>query len=119
MIFDYSVQRTFSESIDIVDIGNTALRCTEDDGMEYYVITRTIMGKFHIIKFGPVLPDIPVLIPDFTVSYKKFDYKEAPIFKEVDKFINDGRKKIKSVEEITEYEAWQIFPAIQEFFERA
>lgn len=119
MILEYSVQRTFDESIDIVDIGNTALRCVGSKLDEYYIILKTIMGKVSIIKFGPVLPDIEILQNDFSVNYKKIDYKEPAIFKEIDKFINDFRKEITSVEEITEYEAWQAFPAIQELFENA
>lgn len=117
MVFEYSVQRTFSESIDVVDIGNTALRCTGSKLDDYYIILKTVMGKVSIIKFGPVVPDIDVLFNDFSVVYKKIDYKENLISKEVDKFINDYKKEITKVEEITEYEAWQAFPAIQQCFE--
>jgi hypothetical protein len=53
------------------------------------------------------------------VSYKKIDYKEALICKEIDKFINDFKKEISSVEEITDYEAWQAFPKVQQLFENA
>ena len=119
MIFEYSVKKTFDESIDIVDIGNTALRCVGSKLDEYYIILKTTMGKVSIIKFGPVLPDIEILQNDFSVSYKKIDYKEPAIFKEVNTFINDFKKEITSVEEVTEYEAWQAFPAIQEQFENA
>ena len=45
MIFEYSVQRTFDEMIDIVDIGNTALRCTNSEMCDYYIILKTIMGE--------------------------------------------------------------------------
>ena len=117
MVFEYSVQKTFNESIDIVDIGNTALRCVGNRYDEYYMILKTIMGKVSILTFGPVTPDIEVLLNDFLVSYKKIDYKEAAIHKEVSKFINDFRKEITSVEEITEYEAWQAFPEVQQLFE--
>jgi hypothetical protein len=117
MIIEYSVKKTFNESIDIVDIGNTALRCVDGCRDEYYIILKTVMGKVSIIKFGPVCPDLDMLINDFSVSYKKMDYKEMAIHKEVDKFINDFKKEITSVEEITEYEAWQAFPAIQQCFE--
>lgn len=117
MIFEFSVRRTFTESIDVVDIGNTALRCTNGDMETYYIITKTIMGKTHIIKFGPICPDIELLISDFSVSYKKIDYKENLLFKEIDKFINDYKKEIDTVEEITEYEAWEDFPQIKQLFE--
>ena len=117
MIFEYSVQRTFNEAIDVVDIGNTALRCTSSKLDNYYIILKTIMGKTSILKFGPICPDVEVLLNDFTVSYKKIDYKEAAIGKEIDKFINDFKKEINTVEEITEYEAWKDFPEIQQWFE--
>lgn len=117
MLFEFAVQRTFNESIDIADIGNTALRCTNTKLDNYYIIVKTIMGKTSILKFGPVCPDLEVLLNDFSVSYKKFDYKENIICKEIDKFINDFKKEINSVEEITDYEAWQDFPAIQQWFE--
>lgn len=119
MIFEYSVQKTFNESIDVVDIGNTALRCHGSKLDFYYIILKTVMGKTSILKFGPVMPDIDVLFNDFTVSYKKIDYKENLIEKEVDKFINDYKKEITLVEEITEYEAWQDFPDIHNQFDNA
>lgn len=119
MIFEYSATRTFNEMIDIVDFGNTALKCVNTKLEEHYIILKTIMGKVHIIKFGPVCPDIDLLIPEFVVSYKKIDYKESLIEKEIDKFINDGKKGINLVEEITEYEAWQAFPDIHQCFENA
>ena len=117
MVFEFSVQRTFNESIDIVDIGNTALRCTNQDMDTWYLIIKTIFGKTSIIKFGPICPDIDVLLNDFSVNYKKFDYKESVIHKEIDKFINDFKKEIDEIEEIPEYEAWQGFPVIQQQFE--
>ena len=119
MIFEYSIQKTFNEAIDVVDIGNTALRCVGSRLDEYYMILKTIMGKVSIIKFGPIVPDLEVLMNDFEVSYKKIDYKENLISKEVNKFINDFKKEITQVEEITEYEAWRAFPEIQQWFENA
>ena len=117
MIFEYAVQKTFNETIDVVDIGNTALRCHGKKLDFYYIILKTVMGKTHIIKFGPIIPDLEVLFPDFSVNYKKIDYKENLIEKEVDKFINDYKKEITLVEEVTEFEAWQDFPQIQQCFE--
>ena len=119
MIFEYSVQKTFNETIDVVDIGNTALRCQGKKLDFYYIILKTVMGKTSILKFGPVMPDADVLFNDFSVTYKKIDYKENLIEKEVDKFINDYKKDIIMVDEITEYEAWLDFPPIKQFFENA
>lgn len=117
MLFEFSVQKTFTQSIDIVDMGNTALRCTNPHMENFYIIIKTVLGKTSILKFGPVCPDLDILLEDFSVMYKKLDYKETAIFKEIDKFINDFKKSIETVEEITEYEAWKEFPNIQQFFE--
>lgn len=117
MIFEFAVQRTFNESIDVVDMGNTALKCSNKNMEIFYLITKTVFGKTHILKFGPVCPDIEMLINDFSVSYKKIDYKENLIFKEIDKFINDFKKEVDTVEEVTEYEAWQDFPSIKQLFD--
>lgn len=119
MIFEYSVQRTFNESIDVPDIGNMALRCTSRNVYDFFIITKTVMGKTNILKFGPVCSDLEALMEDFSVVYKKIDYKESSIFKEVDRFINDYKKDIDEVLEITEYEAWQQFPPIKQYFENA
>ena len=94
MVFEFSVQKTFEQSIDIVDIGDTALRCTNKNMDNYYMIIKTNLGKVGIIKYGPVCPDIEALLNDFSVSYKKIDYKESMIRKEIDKFINDFKQPI-------------------------
>jgi hypothetical protein len=119
MVFEFSVQKTFNQSIDVVDMGNTALRCTNRLMEDYYLIIKTVLGKSHIMKFGPVCPDLDILIDGFSTSYTKIDYKENKIYKEIDKFINDFKKEIDSIEEITEYEAWSAFPSIQQQFENA
>lgn len=118
MIFEYSVQKTFNESIDIVDIGNTALRCTNNKHDVYYIIIKTLFGKTSIIKFGPICSDLEVLLQDFSVNYKKVDYKETIICNEISKFINDFRKEIITIEEVTDYEAWLDFPEVQQYFEK-
>jgi hypothetical protein len=119
MVFEFSIKKTFDQSIDIVDMGNTALRCTNHKMDSYYIIIKTVFGKTSIIKYGPVCPDLDTLLDDFNVCYKKLDYKESAIYKEIDKFINDYKKEIENIDEITEYEAWQDFPKIQENFENA
>lgn len=116
MLFEYSATRTFNETIDLVDIGNTAIRCIAGI-YDYYMIIKTVYGKTSILTFGPTNPDFEELAEDFSVSYKKMDYKENKICKEITKYINNPYSEIERVEEIPEFEAWVNFPKIKELFE--
>ena len=83
MIFEYDQQPVFMKNIQIDDIGNVALRCSNEKGQEYYIIVQTFLGKTALMKFGPVYPDINLMCDTMELSYKKFDYKV---------FFNDKRK---------------------------
>ena len=73
------------------------------------------MSIFIVLTFIVSFSFFNTFIPVRSIFFSK----ESFIFKEVDKFINDFRKEIISVEEITEYEAWQDFPNIHDQFENA
>lgn len=118
-IFEYAVQKTFMQAIDIVDIGRFGIRCINDTGHEYYLLANTIMGKTSILSYGPIIPDIPVLLDKFNVSYTKIDYKEPKITKIVQTFINDPTKEISNVEEVVDVEFWDAFPLVKDCFENA
>lgn len=117
MIFEYAAHKTFMGMIDVVDIGNMCLRCTQDGGAaEWYLLTKTIMGKVSILTFGPVNPDVPMLLDGFAVNYQKIDYKENLISRNVTTFLNDPKKKISEVEELVDFAVWQKFPDIETLF---
>lgn len=117
MIFEYAVQKIFMQAIDIVDIGNFGIRCTNSKGYEYYLLTRTTLGKTSILTFGPILPDIPVLVDKFAVAFTKIDYKESKIEKAVQTYINDPSKEISNIEEVLDLEFWDAFPIVKDCFE--
>lgn len=98
--FEYNLQKVFMNSVDVAEIGDTALRCENSKGFEYYVYTSTYLGKTSILKFGPKIPGCPVLPEAFDLSFKRIDYKEATIIREIDKFINDGRHFIINITEV-------------------
>lgn len=116
MIIDYKQDYVFTESIDIEDIGNTCIKAVAKNGAEHYVITKTILGKTSILKFGPVMPDLPELCIGFSVSYNKIDYKEGKICKEISMLLNNPKVEIEKAEVVTEYEAYQVFPNVVEAF---
>ena len=120
MIFEYDEQPTFTQSIDVVDIGNMCLKCSCPLGSVYYLRTKTVMGKTSMIMFGPVADgaelDAP-LFNGFFVNYKRFDYKESQIIKDTKSFINEPRRAITLVEEVLENKITDSFPMIMESFE--
>ena len=124
-IIDYNGVRTFSDSLQIDDIGNCAIRCEGyyKDGKttlpcEYYMVTRTIMGKTGVFKFGPVDPEVygQQMLNSFSASYKKIPYKEATIEREISMFINDGLKQVTLAEVILPEEAFEAYPSIEETY---
>lgn len=112
MIVDYYQQQVFTKSLQIDDLGNFAVRATSSDECEYYMIVKTEMGKTAILKFGPVIPDIGVLCADYSMSYKKINYKEGAIEKETSTFVNDIKKDIIDAVEILPEEAIEEIPEI-------
>ena len=117
MIFDYSVQKTFTKSIIVDDPGNTALRCASTSGEEYYIITKTIMGKTFIITLGPCLADTPnIFLEKFNFSLVKMSYSKKKLAKTIETFINDPIKNIAEIFEIAISEALQNLPNLVEAF---
>ena len=112
MIIEYNEQTVFTEALDIVDIGNVALRASNSSGIEYYIITKTNLGKTGILEFGPILPDFPSLLDGFHINYQKIDYKESKIMKSLNSFVNDYKRAITKVEELTDIEALNNIPDI-------
>ena len=124
MIFEFNATKTFTETLQIDDIGNCAIRCEGimQEGRikmpaDYYLVTKTVMGKTGILKFGPVVPDLCEMQSTFAAAFKKMNYKEQSIEHEIDMFINDGRKGITRAEEITDIEAFEAYPSADETFE--
>jgi len=116
MIFDYDLEKKYQQTVDVVDIGNACLRGTNDDLEDFYIITKTVMGTTGILKIGPVMPDTNMLLDGYTIEFKKIDYKEKSICKEINLFINDGKKGIKEIVQLQPEEVFPILPNIEESF---
>lgn len=115
--FEYAPQEVFTKQLDVADIGNTCIRAETAEHTEMYLLTKTTMGKTAILKFGPILPDVrEVLLDGFSVSYKKIDYKEGKIIKEINLFLNDAKKCFIDAEELYDEVAFKEFPLIEEAF---
>lgn len=115
MLIDYAVTKKFNETLTIDNPGQTAIRCESmETGFEYYIITKTVDGKVSLMTFGPVFADLPnVLDTFFNLNYWKFDYKDEKIAKTISSFVNDPKKQITGLYEITEYEAFKVVPNLE------
>ena len=115
MILEYSAQKTFTQALAVADPGNMALRCSTDDGLEFYLITKTIMGKTTILTSGPNLEGAPnALLEKYSFNAVKINYNEKQLAKIVKAYINDITKKISQIDEITLTEAVQNLPNLVE-----
>lgn len=118
MIIDYAPDRVFTQSLDIVDAGNACVRCIDKEGVEYYIITKTIMGRTHVLKFGPIMPDMEdYLLNTFSVVYNYVEYKENKIEKEFKMFINDVKKEITEAVCVEPEEALPLIPNVAQLWE--
>ena len=98
MQFEYLQQITAQESIDIDDIGNTAIQCWSNYGETKVLIIKTMDGITEIIEFGPVNTDINELPDKVIYNYQRFEFNQGKIIKIINKFIND--EIVSQVQEI-------------------
>jgi hypothetical protein len=117
MLIDYSATKTFTQTLQIDDIGNCAIHGEGSfrDGKvtlpgDYYMIIKTIFGKTVFIKWGPLMPDFTALPNTFKLEVKTSQYKKGTIMKEIQSFINDGMKSIHDAAEMLPEEAIKFLP---------
>lgn len=115
MIIEYNMQQAYQNEIDIVNIGEFALRGS-NDGVDYIVAVRASFGKAKILKYGPVLADTCLIANNFNLTYREIDFKETSIISDVSKYLNDVKKEITEVVEIDISEALGGIPSIENTF---
>lgn len=106
MQFDYKRNIVLSESINIEDIGEFAIECSNEDGFYYYMITTTYLGYTHILTFGPIIPDMEKTPSGYSTYYKCISFKEETLIKDINKFITDTKKNISKITVVTKREAF-------------
>lgn len=99
MQFNFDKEVNFNNSIEIEDIGNFCIKCTNDNLQEWYLVCSTLHGKSYIFQFGPITPDIEEL-DSFNVSFYSVDFTKPTLKKIIDQLINDKYKCIKYVDNI-------------------
>lgn len=116
MQFEYLQQITAQESIDIDDIGNTAIQCWSNYGETKVLIIKTMDGITEIIEFGPVNTDINELPDKVIYNYQRFEFNQGKIIKIINKFIND--EIVSQVREVTFTEAKNVIKNLVDYIVR-
>jgi len=99
--FEYALISSPLDEIEIEDIGQCHLKVVNDIDDEWYLSIQTILGNTYIKSFGPFNETINRFVKGFKFEFYRIDYKESRIINIIDRFINDPKKQITYVEEIT------------------
>lgn len=95
--FDYYYQEQPTGQVEIDNIGNFAISCTNDLFNEYLFIAVTEMGQTRILTYGPQMIDVDDVFMPRSCNYFSMQYDVHKIEKMVDRFINDPKKCITQV----------------------
>ena len=104
MILDieYNFVQVATEKIEIEDISNISLRISNEQNHEWYILIQTSLGVTSIEEFGPTVPDLNTKLNGFMYKYSgPMDYNEEKIATRLEKFVQDPKKAIFKVEQIT------------------
>ena len=101
MTFEYFTVKTAMDSIDIEDIGNVCLTCSNDDGLEWYLNIETTLGWCYIRQYGPLKIDDTKAVNSFTFSYFEFEFAEKRLYKMIYDFLNNPKRNITIAEIIS------------------
>ncbi len=118
MVVEFEVSRTFNNSLNIEDPGNTCIVCQNEGFSMWYLAIRTIRGISHILTYGAVLPDTENLTESFHLSYFKMKFNEKKLHKIISGFLNDLSKGIVEARECDIEECYEDFPAIIPFYSK-
>ena len=96
--FDYLYTTSAMSSVEVKDIGNTLIQAFNDNGLEWFLYIKTLMGETVVKIFGPFHVQDETYFPyGFVYTLSKFDYNEKKLLKIIDNFINDPKKNITQV----------------------
>ena len=122
MLVEYNATKTFTEALEIDDIGNCAIICHGfyRDGKiklpgDYAIIIKTIMGIATILKWGPIVDWALGLQNGYNVSVKTINFKEPSLVREIQMFINDPMKDIREAEVVDGDSLLDFLPKLENY----
>lgn len=101
MTFDFFKVVSSLDSINIDDIGNVCLVCSNDESLQWYLRIKTDLGWCEVEQFGPLKIDSNRLDMSFVLSYQPFEFSEHRLIKTIKDFLNNDKREITCAEIIT------------------
>lgn len=106
MNFGYAYEKTGGNVLEVEDIFNTSLRLTTYTEQYFYLVTSTKHGYTCILTAGPLPIEGEYIGKNSSINFKKVSSDTKKVKMEIDRFINDYKKSVQLVEEITEDELY-------------
>ncbi len=112
MIVEFQVSKVYNNELDIKDIGQASICCTNPEWGTWYLIIRTIRGKSHVLEYGPVFPDTESFGLNFEMKYYSMKFNEKKLYLLISNFLNDKNKEIDSASECDSDIVYDDFPNV-------
>ena len=115
--FNYFFTSSPNNSVLVDNIGNVVLLLNNDAAYEWFLRVNTDHGNTTIKTFGPIRMDFEGedrFVDNYNFSVVKFPYNEKKIISYIDKYINDPKKIITQVQEISEESFFEELNSIEE-----
>ena len=106
-VFKYNYLMTATGVLEVDNMGQCAVKASNDFGEEYYLVMRTSLGKTYMFTYGPIVPDLDILPPHVSCAVDRFDYNEKKIKMLITRWLEDGKKNITKAEEVEDTEIFE------------
>ena len=116
--YNYFYVQTSSADIQIEDTGNVILRGINLMQQYWILYIKTYLGYTSVFEYGPYVKNSQPLYYSQS-SFQKFQYSEHKIDRIIDKFINNPKRMIIQVEEISDDIARDDIQPILEVFDES
>lgn len=114
--FEYFYTQQATGQIDIENLGEFALSCTNDDFQEFILVVHTTLGLTKILEYGPLSIDDVSPVNFCTCNYSLMPYDESKLSKLVNRVLNDTRRAITQCTLIDADTAINRIPKFKEMF---
>lgn len=113
--FEFNQQLIPQSLVEVDEIGQFGLEAMNDDGFYYYMVVKTVLGSALVATCGPIIPDFMDIPNGFKISIETMPYKEDKLTKIINRFLNDGSKRLTQARTIELEEAIDQFRDVKDF----